>query len=371
MKFLLKFSLVIALWCINAQAFGCSAFLMKGKDYSLIGFNENWKTMPGMMVVNPRGIEKKNLSWNCLVSKEKPTEPEITWTSKYGSVSFSLLGLDMPCYGLNEKGLFVVELYLNKTYSQPDSMKPKMFWAQWIQYQLDNYATVDELVEGLSHTPVIDWWPTFPGSHFFVSDRKGNTAAVELIDGKFQVSVGKTMPVPVLCNGQYQAELAKMKTFTPFGGSEILNLHGKKKDNRFSKAAYYINHFDAGKGSKPVDYAFSVLDSIWAGQWQLVADLKNNTVYFRTDVAPQVKSINLSACDFSKGAAVKFIDANSHQQGDVSAVLSNLTVEMNDDYVIKGFPVGYENEKFYNSEAYANLKNQLHSYVLEKLNRKH
>jgi penicillin V acylase-like amidase (Ntn superfamily) len=370
-KSFINFIFIIFLFGISTSVFGCSAFLMKGKGYSLIGFNENWKSMPGMIVINKRGVVKRNLSWNYLVSKEKPSEPEFSWTSKYGSVSFNLLGLDMPCYGLNEKGLFIVELYLDKTYSQSDSMKPKMFWAQWIQYQLDNYSTVDEVIKGLNHTPVIDWWPTFPGSHFFVSDRKGNTAAVELIDGKFQVSVGETMPVPVLCNGKYQSELAKMKTFRPFGGGDTLNMDSRKWENRFSKAAYYINNFDPGKEKNHLGYAFNVLDSIRPGQWQLVADIKNNIVYFRTDLAKSVKSINLLNCDFSKEAKIKFIDANSDKQGDVFADLTDLTVEINDGYVIKGFPVGYENQKFYSSDEYTYLKNNLHSYVADKLKNRH
>lgn len=36
------------------------------------------------------------------------------------------------------------------------------------------------------------------------SDKEGNTAAIELIDGKFSVCSGKTMPIPVLCNEKYQ-----------------------------------------------------------------------------------------------------------------------------------------------------------------------
>ena len=358
---------IIVLNVGNNTVFSCSAFFMKGEDYCLVGFNENWKPMPGIVVINKRDIVKNNLSWNYLVSKDKPNEQELEWTTKYGSISFNLVGFDLPCYGLNEKGLFVVELYLAKTFSVKDSLKPKMFWAQWIQYQLDNYATVDEVIEGLKSSPVIDWWPTFPGSHFFVSDKQGNTAAIELIDGKFSVSSGKSMPIPVLCNGKYQDELKQLNRFKPFGGSEILSLNSQSWDNRFSKAAYYINNYNSNNNNNPVAYAFSVLDSIKPGQWQIVADVKNNIVYFRSDLGKSVKSLNLSSCDFSKNAMVKFIDINSNEQGDVFPFLTRLTVEINDDYVVKGFPIGYENPAFYNSEKYAYLKRNLHNYVLEKL----
>jgi penicillin V acylase-like amidase (Ntn superfamily) len=367
-QLILKIVFIIVLLNVEKNnVFSCSAFLMKGENYCLVGFNENWKSMPGIVVINKRDIVKKNLSWDILVSKDKPNEPELEWTSKYGSISFNLLGLDLPCYGLNEKGLFVVELYLDKTFSATDSLKPKMFWAQWIQYQLDSYATVNEVIEGLKSTPIIDWWPTFPGSHFFVSDKKGNTSVIELIDGKFNVFSGKTMPIPVLCNGKYQDELKQLNRFKPFGGDEILSLNSQSWDNRFSKAAYFINNYSSTNNNKPVAYAFSVLDSIKPGQWQIVADVKNNTVYFRSDQGKSIKSLSLSSCDFSENGVVKFIDINSNKQGDVSHFLTQLTVEINDDYVTKGFPIAYENPEFYISKKYAYLKSNLHTYVFEKL----
>jgi penicillin V acylase-like amidase (Ntn superfamily) len=340
---------------------------MKGKNYCVVGFNENWKSMPGIVVVNKRGIVKKNLSWNFLVSEDKPLEPGIEWISKYGSVSFNLLGLDLPCYGVNEKGLFIVELYLDRTFSLEDSLKPKMFWGQWIQFQLDNYATVNELVEGLENTCVIDWWPTFPGSHFFVSDKEGNTAAVELINGKFQVSSGKNMPVPILCNRPYQNELKNVERYKAFGGGEIFNLYSQGWNARFPKAAHLVKNYSVATGISPVSYAWNVLDSIKPGDWQLVADVQNNILYFRSDQGKKIKSINISKCDFSKNNEVKFIDINSNSQGDITNQLSKLTPEINDEYVMKGFPIGYENPQFYNSNKYANLKKNLHNYVIDKL----
>lgn len=364
---LLSFILVIILIITSNNVLGCSAIMMKGENYCVVGFNENWKSMPGIVVVNKRDIVKKNLSWNYLISNNKPLEPELTWTSKYGSVSFNLLGIDLPCFGINEKGLYVVELYLDKTFSKQDSLKPKMFWGQWIQYQLDNFASVDEVVANLNSTPVIDWWPTFPGSHFFISDRGGNTAAIELIDGVFQVSSEKNMPVQVLCNEPYQSELKNMQKFKPFGGEEILKFDSKSWDNRFSKAAFYINNYNPIKDINPVTYAFSVLDSIKPGEWQMVADIKNNIVYFRSDQGKMIKSIDISQCDFSKNSMVKYIDINSNRQGDVTYQMIKLTTENNDKYVMRGFPVGYENADFYKSEKYTNLKKNLHDYVFEKL----
>lgn len=63
----IKAFLVILLFA-QPSAFACSAFLLKGEDYQVIGFNENWKRMPSMVVVNKRGISKHNLAWADLVA---------------------------------------------------------------------------------------------------------------------------------------------------------------------------------------------------------------------------------------------------------------------------------------------------------------
>jgi len=166
----------LSLWLIAllspGPAFACSAFVLKGDTYTVLGFNENGPYLPGMVVVNKRGVRKYNLSLSRLVDGQT-SKLELTWTSKYGSVTTTVMGLDLPCYGMNERGLFVVELALKNSYSKPDPARPNMFWGQWIKYQLDNYATVQEVVEHVKSGPVIDWWPEFPkfyGSHFFVSD---------------------------------------------------------------------------------------------------------------------------------------------------------------------------------------------------------
>jgi len=39
----------------------------------------------------------------------------------------------------------------------------------------------------------------------------------------------------------------------------------------------------------PINYSWQVLDSIKSGQWQLVVDLKNNIVYFSSDIGKEIK----------------------------------------------------------------------------------
>lgn len=358
-------SLAFIFFFFSIETKACSAFMLKGKDYCLVGFNENWKTMPGMVVINKRGVSKHNLSWNHLVSKNAVQEKTKNWTSKYGSVSFNLLGFDLPCYGVNEKGLFLVELYLEKTTPVKNPSQANMFWGQWIQYQLDNFSTVDELVQNLENAPVIDWWPNAAGSHFFASDAEGNTAAIELINGKFKISRNESMPVPLLCNEEYSQELAMINEYDFRGGKKPFFFETATKwEDRFPRAAYMLENYDAAKNS-PLDYSWSILDNIYSGEWQLVADIKNKKIYFRSNVGKEIKSIDLTKIDFSTKLQTKYIDINSWLKGDVTKSFSKLTPEINLDYILKGFPVGYDKKEFPDSEDFIQIRKNLDFYYRE------
>lgn len=338
----------------------CSAFLLKGDDYQIIGFNENWRHLPGMVVVNKRGIEKRNLSWADLAAA-RPGDPGMKWTTKYGSVTFSALGVDLPCYGMNERGLFLVELFLDKTYSQPDPSRPRMFWAQWIQYQLDNYATVDEVVQHLPQAPVIDWWPQFPGSHFFVADAGGHTAAIELIDGKPVVSAAEKMPQPFLCNEPYQKELAALARFKGFGGEQVFNEPTNFWNVRFVILAHQLKNYRPETES-PQKFAWKLLDRVGTGTWQLVADARSRTLYFRSQACDKIKSISLGDCDFSTNSPVWFIDLHANFKGNVAPHLAVWTPEINQAYVLAGFPASYDYKPFFEAEDYWNLQRNLMAY---------
>lgn len=347
---------------ITAQA--CSAVLLKGTGYGVVGFNENWKSMPGMVVINKRGIVKNGLSWERLVSEEIADKAGITWTSRYGSVSFNLLGIDLPCYGVNEKGVFIVELFLDKTYSEPDERRANLFWGHWIQYQLDNCATTEEVLSGLNRAPVIDWWPEFPGSHFFVCDKGGNTAVIELINGKYVIASGAGMPVPVLCNNLYGKELEKLKTYRGFGGNRVFDMDSQEWDDRYIKAACYLKDYDPESDGQPVDYMWRILDRIHRGEWQLVYDIRKAQLQFRSDLGADIKTIAMDSIDFS-GRIPRYLDLNSSLSGNVSEQFADLTASVNREYAAKGFPIGYENPEFIRGKGFAALQENLDNYVRE------
>lgn len=344
------------------QGIACSAFLLQTKDNLYVGFNENWKTMPGMVVVNQRSVKKYALSWNYLSSTHPLPSNTKKWTSKYGSVCFSLMGADLPCYGMNEKGLYLVELFLDKTYSIAEKGKPNMFWAQWIQYQLDNYKDVDELIGHLEQAPVIDWWPKFPGSHFFIADSSGKTAVVELIAGRFKIYTAENMPVKLLCNNPYAQDLQTVKRYEGFGGTETFDLTKNDWDDRFIKAATMLNNFTSLPNQDALNYSWSILDGVRPGEWQMVADMKKKKFYFRSDIATGIKEIDLSQIDFSKKAAISYRDIHIKSAGDISADFYPLTSVINKNYTEKGFVIAYDNKDFPASQDFRNIIHHMDQY---------
>lgn len=357
-------SLILRLAILSALFFfhlnkACSAFLLTGKNYNVTGFNENWKTMPGMIVINKRDVIKRNISWQNLTTNN--TQSSTSWKSKFGSVTFNLLGYEFPCYGVNEKGLFLVELYLEETNRFRNPKKPDMFWAQWIQYQLDNYKSVKEVIKHLNDGPNIDWWPNAAGSHFFLTDAAGNSATIALLNNKYTVLTNKEMPVPLLCNNQYHQDMDKIKKYDFLGGNDRFDIKNSNAwEDRFGKAFSMINSYTYDQ--KPVDYAWNILNSIHPGEWQTVVDTKLMMLYFRSDLQKEIKSIALNDLDFSKNSAVKFLDIHTEETGMVNDAFKVLSIKKNNEYVEKGFPIGYDNKEFATSDVFARLKENIKKF---------
>ncbi len=94
---------------------------------------------------------------------------------------------------MNEKGLVANVLYLVESdYGKPDGEKPTLSIAAWGQYVLDNYATVDEAVEGLRKEPFVIIAPMLPNKvpahgHLALSDPTGDSAIFEYLGGRLVI----------------------------------------------------------------------------------------------------------------------------------------------------------------------------------------
>ena len=330
-RFLLNNCLLI-LGCIlfwSGASEACSTFMLQEEETFIIGHNLDMPyEIPGMVVVNKRGVSKTNISWREISTSRKPASPTISWVSKYGSITFNPLGREFPDGGINEAGLYIQEMTLTETKFPEDDTLPRMFMMQWMQFQLDNYETVAQVLDNLAEI-ILDGWSW----HFFAADRKGNCACIEFIEGETIIYTGATMPIPVVCNSIYSRETELVKQYEGFGGRKKVDL--KDKDiGRFVHGAYLIKNF--AETSKTVtSYGFEILESMNQGttQWSYVIDVVNKRVHFRTSVGEKIKYFDYGKIDFSCEGPVKVIDINSKLQGDVLGHFVNYSTRMNEEFI--------------------------------------
>jgi choloylglycine hydrolase len=322
------FLLLIAL--IPQTSHSCTTFCLDKGGNLVFGKNFGWIQNDGLVFVNKRGVLKTAKSVG-----EVCNPP--TWTSKYGSVTFNQIGRDLPWGGINEAGLVVEILALYEAKLPPPDERPCIGPVQWIQYQLDNFSTVEEVIESVSQMR-ISKPPPVTGSHYFICDKTGNCASVAFLNGKLVYHTKKKMPVKVLTNSTY-AESIKFLNDEQDGKS--LNTQGNISLFRFVRAAEMLKKYKPKKSPPAVDYAFNIISNVNANgigymhgeplytQWSIVYDIKNLKVYFHSLGNEQIRYFTLSSFDFSCKTPVTILDITTNLSGDVTNNFVNYTHEAN------------------------------------------
>jgi len=303
----------------------CSTFMLSRERCLIVGHNldQSFYT-PGIIHVNPGGERKRSVSGFDLELREVET-PILEWVSKYGSVTFSYLGRNLPDCGMNEAGLTVSEMALAESAFPFNDSLPSMIVHQWIQYQLDNFETVGEVLEHLHEIniePVSTFTPPSSANyHFFVTDARGEVAIIEFIEGRPRVYTGESVPVPALCNTAYNRELERLNEYRGIGGwfKRRVGSHG---DDRFIRCAEAIEKFGRSKAVSEIDFCFDLLAKLQferTKQWSIAYDVLNRRVYFRTAGNPGVRYFDMASLDFSAGASpLVFEDIDVNVDGDIS-----------------------------------------------------
>jgi choloylglycine hydrolase len=304
-------ALVISLLCVST-ALPCSRVLWTSPDgHVFVGRTQDWTEKAGHAFrVFPRGIKRVG------AVAENPHK----WTSKYGSLV--LTAYDMASHeGVNEKGLAAHALYLAEDNSF-DPRDPKLEGIgvmQWVQYYLDNYATVAEAVEAqktwaFQIEPLIlpNGFPSLV--HISLSDKSGDSAVIEFIGGKARIYHDKRFTV-MTNEPTYDKQIENLKQYRTFGGDKPLPGERSPTD-RFVRAAYYVSGLPApanpGEGAA---YMFSVIrnisvpfgspdpakPNIASTIFRSVQDLTGGRYYFESTYAPNVVWVDMTKLDFSEG----------------------------------------------------------------------
>ena len=327
-----KLRIFLIMVFVHAQVvFPCSTFMLKGEDCHLYGHNlDSGSPVPGLVVINKRNITKESRTWKELSTGKKDDSISFQWTSKFGSVTFNPFGREFPDGGMNEAGLIVQEMSLSDTEFPAGEGKRKMFMMLWMQYVLDCFETVEQVIQSASEI-VLDGW----GWHFFTADKYGGHASIEFIDGRVVVNRGHEMPFPLLCNSIYSKELEGLKTYQGFGGTKPIDVE-EPGIPRFVRGIYLLNNYTPSQTQSPVEYGFRILENIALGdnKWKYVFDWSNRKVYYRTANNQKVRSLSFLELDFNGESPSRIVDIDVGKGGSVIDQLKEYSKEINEDFVM-------------------------------------
>jgi len=274
------------------------------EGYVIHGANvEHESIHKGQVFLNPRGMEKWGL--------DESTNGQIArWRSIYGSVTFNLVGYQYASGGMNEAGLTISTMSLRGSQVPEPDERPPLDESLWVQYLLDNFSMVEQVVASDRQVRLTD-----TNSHFLVCDRTGTCAAIEFLNGRMVVNTGDNLPLKVLTNTVYQDALQALRR----GNLEDGSLR------RFGIAAARVNEFDPQDDVDALTYAFDSLAQVTApevgtppAQWSMVFDAQNFKLYFHTKKNPQIRTLDFGGLDFTCGDEVLMMDIHTGKAGDVS-----------------------------------------------------
>lgn len=301
-------------------AYACTRVVYLGPNGMVITARSmDWQTDLGSNLWSfPRGMKRDGAAG----------PNSIRWSSRYGSVitaAFEACSAD----GMNEKGLVANLNYLAESvYPTPntsDTRKPISVSA-WLQYALDNYATVNEAVTALQAEPLYVVAVATPDGHagsvhLALSDATGDSAIFEYVGGKLVIHHGREYQV-MTNSPVYDQQLALAAYWQQIGGTVMLPGTNRAAD-RFTRASFYINAIPkTAKATEAVASVFSVIRNCsvplgisTSGQpnisstiWRTVADHKNQRYYFESTRSPSIFWVDLASIDFKESASVKRLE---------------------------------------------------------------
>lgn len=296
---------LITLFHFN-HTYACSAFFSDGKT-KYFAKNFDWHSGQGYIIKNTSGQSK--FAYGLKGSNQA------YWTSKYGSITFNQIGKEFPYGGLNEKGLVVEQLWMSESVYQ-DNKNQTISELEWIQYQLDNYATIDEVILNINNLTI----KPIATIHYFIADRNGNSAVIDFVEGKTVVNkkqgTNQVITNETFLNSVNYFERNKTK----------IDKDSRSHFDRYCQIKNSLSNIEIENQSQ----AFEILNnssenkSHYKTYWTIVYDLSNLKIYFKSFDNKIVKEINLSEINFDPNSNV---EASAINQDFFK--LENYTFEMN------------------------------------------
>ncbi len=212
----------------------------------------------------------------------------------------------MPYGGMNEKGLVVEMLWLEDTRFNISENKTYLNELEWIQYQLDNFQTVDEVV---ANVETLKTYPIKGKIHYILADTNGKSVIIEYLDGK-----------PMIYEKEANTCQAITNKSVTYSEKHIDNLKGIRRNNTSTTYRYYQLEKQIRKLQRTSDFsemtAFQMLKNVTIPKgdfrtvWSIVYNIETKSIAFYSYKNKEIKQINLNNIDFEQGLSCFNINQN-------------------------------------------------------------
>lgn len=302
--------LLLTILIVQQLSYGCTVTFWNDIPNKLISRNMDWyANVETEFWVLPRGIKREGLAG----------KNSLKWESKYGS---AIIYFEGPVDGVNEKGLSGHLLWLAEAdYGKRDEKKPGLALALWLQYYLDNFATVEEAVKFTKSKDFQIAATQFEGRnvglHMYLADKKGDAAVIEYLNGKPVIHHGKEYRV--LTNSPtYDKQLAELSQYKAFGGTKELP-GSTEAASRFVRGLYYLENLPepinfkdgiakifsvARNTSQPFRIPDPTTPEISITRWRTVTDLESDIYFFESVTSPDIVWLDIKKLNFEKGSDI-------------------------------------------------------------------
>ncbi|MFG0290088.1 MAG: linear amide C-N hydrolase [Rhodopirellula sp. JB044] len=325
---------LVAVAFTAGPAHGCTRYLWNTSSRGVyVSRTMDWpESTDPKLTLFPRGmIRHGGEVGGHLVVKDNPA----TWTSQHASLVTTVYGIG-TVDGLNEKGLCGHALYLKATnFGERDLSKPGVQAGLWLQYVLDNAATVAEAVAILDDVQVVmvEAHGRAATIHLALEDARGDSAGVEYVEGEKTVYHGEQYRI-MTNDPPYNEQLELLSKLDFSRPSRDTPLPGNVNPrDRFQRAAYYGELLPEPKSEREAIASVLAIArnvsvpfgapygefGVYNTEYRTAANLKDLRYFFELTTNPSVIWVEIEKFDLKKGAPVMILDPNDiGLAGDVS-----------------------------------------------------
>ncbi|HRD14675.1 MAG TPA: linear amide C-N hydrolase [Mycobacterium sp.] len=300
----------------------CTRVLWNTNDLAVLtGRSMDWpESTEPLIVAFPAGRERNGVHPAGILEDADPAR----WTSRHASLVTTVYGMG-TVDGFNDAGLAGHALYLSATDFGPrEPAKPAVHAGLWLQYLLDQAATVAEALDLMNGIDIVAVHAHGHDAnlHLALEDAGGDSAIIEFAAGRPIVHHGRQFTL-MTNDPTYDEQLALLSRQDFSHPSRDMPLPGNVNAvDRFQRAAYYSallptpqSEREAVAGVMAIMRNVSVPFGapygdfgVYNTEYRTVTDLTNRTYFFELTTSPSVIWVRMAGLDLTAGAPTLVLD---------------------------------------------------------------